>query len=396
MENTSTVTGNGSSLSDDILLRDEFQVATAYIVGITGLFLWNFLNTIIVVKAELAEHALTDGGSTTAIQYIQISLCNTLAAAFVCMVNILNIADVPCAFVLLFEQFFNIVHLASVYQVVILALQRLVCYQFPIWSTRWYKSRWFRIATFSVYLIAIIIEIVGFIEIKNVELSKREYCFGSEFSFVFFKHDLGVLQFWLRFWAGRVLPCGILLPVTILIVIVVFRNYRQRIQLRNVTACEAFLNDSVVIFIASTTIFAEALYIIILNLDNTDSETKPTAVRNIYRHLITDAILLLTYTWYFFYHTLLGTKERKYVHKWRKATFSSITRPSRYFTVRKKQRKVLTSNVSGAQDSHTSGIRSVVSMNQESSASGVLERELWGVKSVITFTLSNMEYLFHM
>lgn len=355
------------------LLREDFQLPNSYVVGLSGLFLWTFLNTVIVVKAEIS---LTEGGSTTALQYIQISVCNTAAAALTLTANILNITDVPCTVVLIFEQLFNVVHLASVLQVVILSVQRLLCYQFPIWSNTWYKSRWLRFATFSVYVFALVIEVVGFIEIKNVELEKREYCFGSEFSFAFFKHSLAVVQYWLRFGAGRVLPCVILLPVTILLTVVVFRNYRQRIKLRSVTACESFLNDSVVIFIASTTLFIETLYIIILNLDNVDTKTKATSIRNIYRHLITDAILLLTYTWYFFYHTILGTKERKYVHKWRKETFSSFTRSSRYLTVRKKQKKTRQSEISVAPESSRAGVQSVVSMNQESSASGVLEREL--------------------
>lgn len=359
----------------NVLLREDFRLPNSYVVGLSGLFLWTFLNTVIVVKAELAQLSLPEGGSTTALQYIQINVCNTAAAALILVANVLNVTNVSCAFVLIFEQLFNVVHLAAVLQVVILSLQRLLCYQFPIWSNLWYKSRGFRTATFSVYVIALVIEIVGFIEIKNVELEKHEYCFGSEFNFAFFKHNLGKVQYWLRFGAGRVLPCVILLPIIILLTVVVFRNYRQRIQLRNVTACEAFLNDSVVIFIASTTLFIETLYIIILNLDNVDNETKGTAIRNIYRHLITDAILLLTYTWYFFYHSILGTKERKYVHKWRKETFSSITRSSRYFTVRKKLKKTRQSEISGAPESSTAGVRSVVSMNQDSSASGVLERE---------------------
>lgn len=357
------------------LLREDFRLPNSYVVGLSGLFLWTFLNTVIVVKAERAQISLTEGG-ITALQYIQISVCNTAAAGLILTANVLNVTDVSCTFVLIFEQLFNVVHLASVLQVVILSVQRLLCYQFPIWSNTWYKSRWFRFATFSVYVIALVIEVVGFIEIKNVELEKREYCFGSEFSFAFFMHTLGVVQYWLRFGAGRVLPCVILLPVIILLTVVVFRNYRQRIQLRSVTACESFLNDSVVIFIASTTLFIETLYIIILNLDNVDTKTKATSIRNIYRHLITDAILLLTYTWYFFYHTILGTKERKFVHKWRKETFSSFTQSSRYFTVRKKRKKARQSEISVAPESSTAGVRSVVSMNQESSASGVLEREL--------------------
>lgn len=358
------------------LMREDFRLPNSYLVGLSGLFLWTFLNTVIVVKAERAQISLTEGGSVTALQYTQISVCNTAAAALILTANVLNVTDLPCTFVLVFEQLFNIVHLASVLQVVILSVQRLLCYQFPIWSNTWYKSRWLRLATFSVYAIAVVIEILGLIEIKNVQLEKREYCFGSEFSFAFFKHSLAVVQYWLRFGAGRVFPCVILLPVTILLTVVVIRNYRQRIQLRSVTACESFLNDSVVIFIASTTLFTETLYIIILNLDNVDTKTKATSIRNIYRHLITDAILLLTYTWYFFYHTILGTKERKFVHKWRKETFSSFTRSSRYFTIRKKQKKDRQSGISVAPESSTAGgVRSVVSMNQESSASGVLERE---------------------
>ncbi|XP_061188440.1 uncharacterized protein LOC133196591 [Saccostrea echinata] len=359
---------------DNILLRDDFRVPHSYVVGMSGLFLWTFLTTIIIVKAEHAEISLTEGGSTTALQYIQISVCNTVTAGFKLLENILQFTNASCTSVLVIEQFFNIFHAASVLQVVILAIQRLVCFQFPIWSNQYYKSRGFRISTFSVYPIAVAVEIVGFVQLGHVDLIENEYCFGSEYSFQMSHDKLAITQYWLRFAAVRSAPCMILLPVIVLSIIVVLKNYRQRIKLRNVNARESFLNDSVFIFMSFTTFFIETLYIIMLTLDYT-RKSKATGARNVYRHLVTDAILLLTYTWYFFYHTLLGTKERKYVHKWRNATISSLTRPSRYFTVRKKKkaRKV---TVSCEGESHASGVRSVVSMNQESSASGILEREL--------------------
>ncbi|XP_062584494.1 uncharacterized protein LOC134246184, partial [Saccostrea cucullata] len=289
---------------------------------------------------------------------------------------ILQFTNASCTSVLVIEQFFNIFHAASVLQVVILAIQRLVCFQFPFWSNQHYNSRRVRFGTFSVYPIALAVEILGFVQLNHVKLIENEYCFGSEYSFQMFYDKVAITQYWVRFATVRSAPCIILLPVIVLSIVVVLKIYRQQIKLRNVNARESFLNDSVFIFMSSTTLFIETLYITMLTLDYTNRKSKATGARNIYRHLVTDTILLLTYTWYFFFHTLLGTKERKFVHKWRNATISSLTRPSRYFTVRKKQKKARKATVSCEGESHTSGVRSVVSMNQESSASGILEREL--------------------
>lgn len=365
---------NSSDAREDILLSEDFEVPVSYVVGLSGLFLWTLLNSVVVVRAEHAEVTLTEGGSTTALQYIQLGVCNTLAAAFKLLENILRVSDASCTFVLLLEQFFNVFHAASVLQVLILALQRLSFFQFP--NIQCYNSRGFRIFTFSIYPIAFVVEIPAFIELKRIVLLNHEYCYGSEFSFSFFHDELAKVQYWLRFAAVRVVPCVILLPVIILLVIVLLKTYRRRIHARNVTATQSFLNDSAVIFISSTTFFIEILYIIVLGMDNIQRKTRAMAATNVFRHLITDAVLLLTYTWYFFYHTILGTKERKYVHQWRNKTISSLTQPSRYFTVRKKQRKNRNPTVSSAQESSPPRVRSAVSVNLESTASGILEREL--------------------
>jgi heme/copper-type cytochrome/quinol oxidase subunit 2 len=356
----------------DILLSEDFQVPVSYVVGLSALFLWTLLNSLVVVRAEHAEVTLTEGGSTTALQYIQLGVCNTVVAACKLLENILRVSNASCTAVLLLEQFFNVFHAASILQVLVLALQRLTFFQFP--KMQCYNSRGFRIFTFSVYPIAIVLEIPAFVELKRIELLHSEYCYGSEFSFSFFHDELAKVQYWLRFVAVRVLPCVILLPVIILLVVILLKTYRRRIHAKNVTATQSFLNDSVVVFISSTTFFIEILYIIVLGIDDVQRKTRAMAATNIFRHLITDAILLLTYTWFFFYHTILGTKERKYVHEWRKKTISSLTRPSRYFTVRKKQRKNRSTTVSSAQES--SPPPSAISVNLESTASGILEREL--------------------